>query len=122
MKDRRAPSLLRPFVTSGEVLVRPDGKGFDVVPISLFRLDSGQTCLRVGRNVLYFNADGTYDGPEGRVEDVVDSQALTAAYARCRGNRDKRPTEPHFAAETKGHGAETGIWPAAPDRARGRTH
>lgn len=125
MKDRRAPALLRPFVTAGEVLVRPDGEGFDIVPLSLFRLADGRTCLRIGRNVLYFQGDGTYDGPEGRTKEmpIEESRTLAAAYGRCAGNRGRRPHEAHFAEGTPGHAAETGIWPAAePDKARGRTH
>lgn len=114
MSGRTAPVQLRPFVSAGEVLIRPDGRGYDVVPISVFRTSGGQTAIRIGRNVLVFDEDGTYDGPEGSsVPGALSAAELKNAYETAAQNVGRRPADAYYDPGSRGHTAETAIWPPA---------
>lgn len=119
-RDPLSPVALVPFVSAGEPYLRADGKGVEVVPLSLFRLTDGGACLRVGNNAYFFDAAGRYDGPEAGVlpEHAGTPQhpsAVVAALLRAldegRANRGKAPVEAYFGDESSAREDEEAVWP-----------
>jgi hypothetical protein len=103
---------IKPFVSSGDVFVRGDGRDFEIVPISFFPDKDGWSIFRVGRTTYWFNADGEYDGPEfACLGDRAMVTDIGEALGLCKHNRGKAPTYSYFAPDTRGYAAETALWP-----------
>jgi hypothetical protein len=105
-----------PTMCKGIVLVHEDGKTFEMAPLQVF-ISGRSTVIRIGRNALFFNQDGSFDGTESSVSglspDSPEAALIREAFelqGRCKG---LPPEEPYFAAGTSGYAAETRAWPAA---------
>jgi hypothetical protein len=105
---------IKPFVSAGEVFVPGSGRGFEILPLSIFPSSDG-TILRIGRSTYWFDAAGGYDGPEFKCGDGVDSQAISEALGRCKDNRGRAPLDAYFAPNTRGYDNEVALWPSKPE-------
>jgi hypothetical protein len=91
-----------------------DGRTFEVLPLSVFRLRAGGTVIRIGRTTYWFNENGRYDGPEFQADGAMpeaEQKLLAEALAAGKHNRDRAPETAYFAEGTPGHASETAIWP-----------
>jgi hypothetical protein len=106
-----------PVMSRGVVYVHEDGETFEMAPLQVFRGDGGQTVVRIGRNCLFFDESGRFDGteshPAGIAPDSEVAQRIRAAFDAQGQNRGLPPDEPYFQPGTRGHAAETRAWPAA---------
>ena len=106
--------ILKPSMSAGIVMVHDDGIAFDVVPFQVFQLSSGATIIRIGRNALWFDPDGAFDGTEHRLPAGVDpvvQKMLVASLEMAQKNRGKPPEESYFRPGAPGHASETASWP-----------
>ena len=112
MADEQKTIQLKPFVHSGEVILREDGKA-EVVPLQLFRVDGGGVVLRIGRTILCFTKDGDYDGPEmkGTGLPVETFQEIVGLLAKCSAGKGKAPKSAYFHEESNGYARERAGWP-----------
>jgi len=105
---------LKPFVSSGEVVMRDDGS-VDVCPIQVIKLSGGVgTVIRIGRSTLWFQHDGTFDGVEMKLTEGSSKEftdMLAQRLDECRHNRGKKPGEAYFDAGSKAGKAEAEGWP-----------
>ena len=101
---------LQPFVSKGEPFLAPDGKVY-LVPIQLFANQSGGYVLRIGENTLWFNKDGSFDGPEARLTSQDAADEYTEALDLSMGNIGKAPDQAYFQPESRGWTEETASWP-----------
>ena len=113
-----------PMMSEAVVMLHEDGKSFEMVPLQVFRAPNGYTCIRYGRNVLFFNKDGSFDGTESTLNGVLAEPAfaeeLKQAFAQQRDNHGKPPLYPYFGPWREDfRAAELAAWP--PD-ARPREH
>lgn len=104
-----------PCLSRGIVLLHEDGKTFEMAPLQVFRGPGGGTVLRIGRNALFFNIDGRFDGSECRIEPCdpksPDAKALMDAFHEQEQNKNCSPDTTYFQPGTPGHVAETRTWP-----------
>ena len=100
---------LKPFVSSGEPFLAPDGKVY-LVPIQLFSLQDGHI-LRIGENTFWFNHDGSLGGSEARLTSQDAADEYVEALKLSVGNSKKAPDKAYFQPDTRGHAAETASWP-----------
>ena len=111
-----------PSMSKGVVFVHEDGKTFEMAPLQVFISAGGQTAIRIGRNVLFFEKDGRFDGTESSVDglahDSPEGELLLEAFEVQGKNKGLAPDDPYFQPGTPGHAAETRAWEAAkPDTA-----
>ena len=102
-----------PCMNSGIPFVLNDGRSLEIVPLQVFRSASGQTAIRIGRNILFFNENGTFDGTEARVaEDISEDECdtLVAALESSKTTDGVAPAEPYFMVGSDGYDAETRAW------------
>lgn len=103
-----------PSMCRGFVFVHEDGKTFEFAPLQVFLGGGGQTIIRIGRNVLYFNKDGTFDGTESHVDhlkpDSPELKMIHEAFELQGELKGLPPDEPYFQPGTPGHAAETRMW------------
>jgi hypothetical protein len=100
-----------PMLRARVPLVTGDGTAFDVVPLQVFRFKDGRWLLRYGRNTLWFEPDGTFDGTEHLTQARIDGDALQAALADSPHSEGEAPAESYFDPEAPGYQAETAAWP-----------
>ena len=102
---------LQPFLSRGEAFFGPDGKVY-LVPIQLFQKRDGGIILRIGENTLWFNPDGSYDGPEARLRGESAAVEYAAVLEAHTENKNQAPDEPYFQEGSNGWVDETKSWPA----------
>lgn len=109
-----------PFCSAGEVLMRADGAGFEVVPVSWFQLKDGRSVFRVGRTAFFFDMDGRYLGVDVKAhppalpsdeEFVRFGTELSEALRVCSANIGVAPDEGYFKPDSVYYEAETAVWP-----------
>lgn len=104
-------------MSRGIVFVHEDGKTFEMAPLQVFISGGGQTVIRIGRNALFFNQDGTLDGSESHVSgltpDSPEVALIQQAFELQGQNKGLSPDDPYFVSGTPGHAAETRSWGAA---------
>jgi hypothetical protein len=109
---------INPCVSSGIPWLSPEGDRVDVVPMQVFRSVSGLTIVRVGRNTLWFDERGNFDGTEHKMAGVpVDgpvAEQLIALLAESKTNQGQAPAEAYFAEGSEGWKKETAAWPGGP--------
>lgn len=107
---------IRPFVSAGEIFVHGDGKTWETLPLSVFP-SGDNTIVRIGRTTYWFREDGAYDGPEAMTKGMEEAEAssLGEALGRCKHNRGRAPGYAYFAEGSRGHDAETSLWPKKPE-------
>ena len=115
-----------PHMSKAVVFVHEDGKTFEMAPLQVFIGGGGQTLIRIGRNVLFFDKDGRFDGTESRVDelpqDSPEAEMLREAFAVQGSYKGLPPDEPHFQPGSPGHEAETRSWPDAEREPSGSTY
>lgn len=111
------PIKLHPFVHRGFVLMHCNGVDFEMAPMQLF-ISEGGPALRIGRNMIFFNPDGTLDGSECKPGTYVEGSAqeqlaskLCDAYDLQTDNRNQAPLHAYFSVGTKGWVREVSAWP-----------
>lgn len=101
----------------GIVFVHEDGKTFEEAPFQVFISNSGQTAIRIGRNLIFFEKDGRFDGTESSLAGIdaesPEAADIRAAFDRQGENKGLPPDEPYFQEGTPGHDAETRAWASA---------
>jgi len=106
-----------PMMCKGVVFVHEDGKTFEMAPLQVFRSGSGQTAIRIGNNVLFFDTDGSFDGTEshvaGMAPDSPEASLLTEAFVLQGEYKGLPPDVPYFEPGTPGYEAETRSWLSA---------
>lgn len=108
-----------PAMSKGVVFVHEDGKTFEMAPLQVFIGGSGQTVIRIGRNVLFFDKNGQFDGTESKMvaltpdSEKEEARAIRAAFEAQGEHKGLAPEEPYFQPGTKGHTAETRAWASA---------
>jgi len=117
---------IMPHMSREIVYVHDDGKTFESVPFQVFRLKSGATCIRIGRNTLYFNEDGSFDGTEAMVGELVKDpaqhEAVLKALERQGQAKGHAPEWAYHQPGTAGYDAETAAWPYAKQEKAGETY
>lgn len=103
-----------PTMSKGVVFVHEDGKTFEMAPLQVF-ISSGQTVIRIGRNTLFFDKDGRFDGTESKVDglspDSEEAKAIREAFEAQGEYKGLPPDEPYFKPGSPGHAAEVRSWP-----------
>ena len=112
-----------PMMSRGVVMLHGDGKTFEMAPLQVFRGPNGYTCIRYGRNVLFFDKDGGFDGTESTLNGVADAKAvadeLRHAFEAQQQNRGQPPEYPYFGPWREDfRAAELAAWPAEARPAR----
>lgn len=100
---------LKPFMSRGEPFLAPDGKVY-LVPVQLFSTSDGHI-LRIGENTLWFNKDGSFDGPEARLTSQDAADEYVEALKLSAENPEQAPSDAYFHPDTQGYEAETASWP-----------
>jgi|APFre7841882654_1041346.scaffolds.fasta_scaffold143578_1 hypothetical protein len=102
-----------PSMCKGFVFVHEDGKSFEFAPLQVF-LSGSQTAIRIGRNILFFNKDGTFDGTEshlaGLESDSPELKRIREAFDLQGEMKGLPPDESYFQPGTPGYVAETRMW------------
>lgn len=104
-----------PMMSKGIVLMHEDGS-FEMAPLQVFRFTkNGWTAIRVGRNMLFFHADGVFDGtecypPRGLEIDSEEAEELKKAFHTQGKNQGLPPEEPYFQPGSSGYTDETRAW------------
>jgi hypothetical protein len=106
---------IQPCVSAGIVFMHEDGK-FEMTPFQIFPLKTGGSCIRIGRNAIYFNEDGSFDGtecapPRSAVETNEKLDALGEGFQRSGENRGLAPATTYFGEGSPGYEAEVAGWP-----------
>ena len=106
-----------PHMSKAVVFVHEDGKTFEMTPLQVFISAGGQTAIRIGRNVLFFDKDGTFDGTESSVagfsHDSPEAALIREAFELQGRYKGMAPEEPYFQPGSPGHAAETRAWVSA---------
>lgn len=106
-----------PTMSKGVVFVHEDGKTFEMAPLQVFIGGSGQTVIRIGRNALFFDKDGRFDGTESHVAgfgpDSEEARVIREAFEAQGEYKGLPPEEPYFQEGTPGHAAEVRAWASA---------
>lgn len=104
-----------PTLSRGIVLLHEDGVTFEMAPFQVFRGEGGGTVIRIGRNALFFNIEGRFDGNECKVEPLdpssPDAKALMDAVHAQQENKNCAPDSSYFSPGSAGYLAETRVWP-----------
>ena len=100
---------LLPMFHGGVVLMHEDG-GHELAVLQVFRLKDGETAVRLGRNIFFFNAAGGYAGSEYKTTEATDLPALVEAMNAAGG---QRPAEAYYPEGSAGYAREIAGWPAA---------
>jgi len=107
---------IMPTMCKGIVLAHGDGKTFELAPLQVFIGATGQTIIRIGRNALFFDKNGNFDGTESHIApmapDSPELKLLHEAFEFQGKNKGLPPDQPYFRPGTPGHAAETRSWPA----------
>jgi len=115
-----------PTMCKGVVFVHEDGKTFEMAPLQVFRSGSGQTAIRIGNNILFFDTDGSFDGTESHVAGLApgspEASLLTEAFELQGQYKGLPPDEPYFMPGTPGYAAETRSWSSAKKDAGGKSY
>ena len=112
-----------PMMSRGVVLVHED-ESIEMAPMQIWHTKNG-TRLRIGRNVYFFNLDGSYDGSEHRMTYARGSdkeREMDAALTLSGENKGFAPEVPHYPPDTPGHQAEVAAWPYAEHIPGGRSY
>lgn len=108
---------IMPTMCKGIVLAHADGKTFELAPLQVFIGATGLTVIRIGRNTLYFDKNGNFDGTESHIApmapDSSELKMLHEAFEFQGKNKGLPPDEPYFQPGSPGHAAETRSWPSA---------
>ena len=106
-----------PMMNRGIPWLREDGRTFDVVPFQVFRStvrgEAPMTMIRIGRNLIRLNENGTFDGHEMKSsEDITDDEivGIEAALDASKTVDGVAPEEAFFQPDTQGHDSETRDW------------
>ena len=106
-----------PTMSRGVVFVHEDGKTFEMAPLQVFISAGGQTAVRIGRNVLFFDKNGKFDGTESSLAgidaDSDEAAAVRDAFERQGEYKGLPPEDPYFQPGSPGHAAETRAWASA---------
>ena len=110
-----------PMMNRGIPWLREDGRTFDVVPFQVFLLkefkgEPSATIIRIGRNAIWLNEDGSFNGTEMKSsEDISEDEiaALEAAHDASKTVDGVAPEEAYFPPMTPGYDAETRAWVAS---------
>jgi len=115
-----------PAMSKGIVLVHEDGKTFELAPFQVFISGGGQTVIRIGRNAIFFDKDGRFDGteshPAGTDIDSPEAKRIREAFEVQGQYKGLPPDEPYFQPGTKGHTEETRAWANARQENSGQTY
>jgi hypothetical protein len=113
-----------PTMSKGIVFVHEDGKSFELAPLQVFIGRNGWTFIRIGRNMLFFDQHGRFDGteshPGGITVDSPEAKLIQEAFAVQGQYRGLPPDEPYFQPGTPGYEAETRAWSAAKPESSGQ--
>ncbi len=115
-----------PTMSKGVVFVHEDGKTFEMAPLQVFIGGGGQTVIRIGRNALFFDKDGRFDGTESSVSglspDSPEAKAIREAFEAQGEHKGLPPDEPYFRPGSPGHAAEVRAWASARKEDGGRLY
>ena len=78
-------------MSKGVVFVHEDGATFEMVPLQVFICGS-QTVIRIGRNALFFDKDGKFDGSESSVAGFAPDSPEAALLREAFGSPRPTPT------------------------------
>lgn len=111
-----------PHMSRVIVLAHEDGKTFEMAPFQVFIGASGMTCIRIGRNVLFFDENGIFDGTESNFCAGTDPESIQQAFelqGQCKG---LAPETPYFPPGSPAFAAETRAWPSAKKERSGQNY
>ena len=108
-----------PMMSRGVVFVRED-ETVELAPMQVWHTRSG-THVRIGRNVYFFNPDGSYDGSEHKVH-ADKRRELEEALRQSGDNKGLAPEEPYHPDGSPGHREETAAWPFARHQPGGKSY
>jgi hypothetical protein len=113
-----------PCMAKAIVLLHEDGKTFEMAPFQVWRSSSsGGTVIRIGRNTLFFNEKGEFDGTESAVlATQAEADAFVEAFAVQGKNKGLAPETAYFPPGTAGYADETRAWPAETSEESGKTY
>jgi hypothetical protein len=104
-----------PFLSRGIVLLHEDGMTFEMAPLQVFRGPGGGVVIRIGRNALFFNNEGRFDGSECKLEPIdpsaPEAKAIMEAVHSQQENKNCAPDSPYFQPGSALYLAETRVWP-----------
>ena len=104
-------------MSRGIVLLHEDGKTFEMAPLQVFIGANGHTLIRIGRNMLFFNPDGRFDGTECKTGELdtesTEAKMLLEAFELQGEAKGLPPEEAYFQPGSPGYKAETRAWPRA---------
>ncbi len=107
------PLLVRPFLFGEHPIVLSDRETFETWPLHFFPLGEGRSCLRLGENVMIFEADGTVLRSESTVTPgSTQAEALARAYDHHGGGPGQPPKRAYFQTGTQGRAWEEGSYQA----------
>ena len=107
-----------PVLSSGIVFIHEDGNSFEYAPLQVFRGVDGGTNIRIGRNILHFNEDGSFDGNESKFTEQTDDatvKAINEAMQHQKRHRGRKPLETYYQAGSTGWETEIASWPSDAD-------
>ena len=103
-----------------------DGKTFEMAPLQVFISAGGQTAIRIGRNILFFEKDGRFDGTESKVDGLSpgspEGEMILEAFEVQGKNKGLAPDNPYFQPGTPGYAAETRAWGSAEQDTAGKNY
>jgi len=103
---------LKPTINKGIVLMHEDGS-FEMAPFQIFSTQY-HTIIRIGNNALFFDAEGNFDGSEGKVPKGCmnnhSEEEILKAYQHQVDNDGKAPEEPYFASQSNAWECEVKAW------------
>lgn len=108
-----------PTMCKGVVFVHEDGKTFEMAPVQVFMGINGMTLIRIGRNVLFFDRDGKFDGTESKTLAANDPELMkkiTEAFEVQGDNKGIVPDEPYFHPGHPNYEHETRSWPTPSEK------
>lgn len=110
---------LNEFASRGIVLMI-DGKPMQL-PFQIIRWPDKHTSIRIGNNMLHFRLDGSFEGPEARIDpatpDFTDvAKQYKGMLESTDANRGLMPREPYYLPNSEGFHVERNADPGPRDR------
>jgi len=98
---------IQPFMTKGAILCI--NNKLTLVPLHAFKLDDGEIVFRIGASMLFFDAEGKFEGTEVRMSQTMSPAPGDAKelMQRAHKNMSQAPEQCYFGENTPGRMAET---------------
>jgi len=111
-----------PMMSRGVPFVRED-ETVELAPMQVWLTKSGPR-IRIGRNVYFFNPDGSFDGSEHKLvtANVAKRHEVNEALQRSGENKGLAPEEAYYPEGSPGHREETAAWPFAKHAPGGKNY